>query len=218
METKFAEFDSLFIKSALKQNLVPPDQMEECLEVQRREAGHGRKYSIGQILIKRRYISCADFLSIQNTLERKVYECNTCKTRYRARELKNGAITCRGCGQMVGIVGPQNFAPAEILASNNPDALTISMDPVDGDMAGSGQAPSSASNGASKPGTSSAQIQGFTSGAMPSQSAAKNGVAKAKSATPQWGAPRNQIPTATPVPAPAPPPLKLPPPINTPKP
>lgn len=217
METKFAEFDSLFIKSALKQNLVPPDQMEECLEVQRREAGHGRKYSIGQILIKRRYISCADFLSIQNTLERKVYECNTCKTRYRARELKNGAITCRGCGQMVGIVGPQNFAPAEILASNNPDTLTISMDPVDGENAGSAQAPAPSKNGASKAGTSSAQIQGFTSGAIPSQNGSQNGAAKSKSGTPQWGAPRNQVPTATPAPA-TPAPLKLPPPINAPKP
>lgn len=222
METKFAEFDSLFIKSALKQNLVAPDQMEECLQVQRREAGHGRKYSIGQILIKRRYISCADFLSIQNTLERKVYECDTCKTRYRARELKNGAITCRGCGQMVGIVGPDNFAQAEILASNNPDALTISMGPVDGEAAppstsgsknGASQ-PSASQANISKPSTSSAQIQGFTSGALPSQNGSQNGASKTKSA-PQWGAPRNTVPSATP--APPPPPLKLPPPITTPK-
>jgi serine/threonine protein kinase/formylglycine-generating enzyme required for sulfatase activity len=192
METKFVEFDSLFIKNALHQKLVSPDQMEECLQVQRREADSGRKYSIGQILIKRRYISCTDFLNIQNNLERKVYECNTCKTRYRARELKNGAITCRGCGQMVGIMGPQNFAQAEILATNNPDALTISMDPVnDGGPEGSAGA-----KGASPAG----QAQEVVSSTKPS-----NGKI---STAPRWGAPRiasgsgSNVGVAAPVPAP----------------
>jgi serine/threonine protein kinase/formylglycine-generating enzyme required for sulfatase activity len=210
METKSGEFDSLFIKNALQQKVVSPDQMEECLLVQRREAKSGRKYSIGQILIKRRYISCADFLTIQNNLERKVYECNTCKTRYRARELKNGAITCRGCGQMVGIIGPRSFASAEILASHNPDALTISMDPVSGQP----QSASNASGHISANGNGSSNGHGEpapTPAPSPASGAPETG------SKPQWGAPRSQasavvpvVPTAKPVPESAPVPVLAP--------
>lgn len=131
MGTQTAEFDALFIKCALGEKFVTPKQLEECLLIQRREADRGRRYTIGQVLIKKRYLSCNNFLEIQNKLECKIYECHVCKTRYRARELRDGAVTCRGCGQEIGVAGAEGFAAAEILASNDPNALAISMAPIE---------------------------------------------------------------------------------------
>src|SRR5579884_3835276 len=93
------DFDDIFIEHALKHGFITPAQVAECKGVQKQEAEAGRKYYIGQILIRRRYLSCGDFLDIENALGRKLYECMTCKARYGRSDLSAaGTVQCRGCG------------------------------------------------------------------------------------------------------------------------
>lgn len=131
MDPQHAEFDNLFAKTVLDRGLVSAAQMQECLLLKKQEEKSGRQYNIGQILIKRRYITCADFLTIQNSLERKLYQCSVCKTRYRARELSSEKLTCRGCGQVVAVSGAGRFSQVEILLSNDPSNLIIPLLPAD---------------------------------------------------------------------------------------
>jgi serine/threonine protein kinase/formylglycine-generating enzyme required for sulfatase activity len=126
-----AEFDRLFLECALRNGFLRREQAEECVAAQREELASGRGYSLGQVLIKRRALSCAQFLRIQQQLECKLYECLVCRTRYRLLELEDGVVTCRGCGRRVGASSGQNFSAAEILASLNPGDLTIELAPIE---------------------------------------------------------------------------------------
>jgi serine/threonine-protein kinase len=124
------DFDDVFIEHALKNGYVSAEQVAECRRLQKKEAESNRRYYVGQILIRRRYLSCADFLTIENALGHKLYECMGCKARYGISELNDaGTLTCRGCGAEVK-VDAANLSIVEILASRDPRDLTISLCPT----------------------------------------------------------------------------------------
>jgi serine/threonine protein kinase/formylglycine-generating enzyme required for sulfatase activity len=126
------DFDDIFIEHALKQGFVTQDQVAECRRVQRDEAETGRRYYLGQIMIRRRYLSCADFLEIENALGQKLYECMTCKARYGRSDLSvAGTVQCKGCGAELRVEAA-GLSVVEILASRDPRDLTISLAPTHG--------------------------------------------------------------------------------------
>jgi serine/threonine protein kinase/formylglycine-generating enzyme required for sulfatase activity len=124
------DFDDVFVEHALKHGYVTAEQVAESKKAQKKELEGGRKYYIGQILIRRRFLSCADFLEIENELGHKLYECATCKARYGIGDLsERGTLACKGCGAMVKIDG--GLSMVEILSSRDPRDLTISLCPTD---------------------------------------------------------------------------------------
>jgi serine/threonine protein kinase/formylglycine-generating enzyme required for sulfatase activity len=129
MSTKLAELDSLFLRAAFKEKVISKEVAKECLRLQQQEAERGVRYSAGQVLIKHRKISAADFLAVQRRLDRKIFECGSCKTTYRARELENDQLHCQVCRQDVALSGGAGFTAAEILTTTNPDTLTLTLEP-----------------------------------------------------------------------------------------
>ncbi|MEZ0230733.1 MAG: serine/threonine protein kinase, partial [Planctomycetota bacterium] len=128
------DFDDVFIEHALKHGYVSAEQIAECKKLQKKELEGGRKYYLGQVLIRKRYLSCGDFLEIENELGHKLYECAKCKARYGVGDLsEKGTLACKGCGAEVRIDG--GLSIVEILASRDPRDLTISLCPTNGDGA-----------------------------------------------------------------------------------
>src|SRR2546421_9430033 len=126
------DFDDVFVEHALKHGYVSAEQIAECKKLQKKELEGGRKYYLGQVLIRKRYLSCGDFLAIENELGHKLYECSRCKARYGVADLsEKGTLACRGCGDEVKIDG--GLSIVEILASRDPRDLTISLCPTNGD-------------------------------------------------------------------------------------
>jgi serine/threonine protein kinase/formylglycine-generating enzyme required for sulfatase activity/DNA-directed RNA polymerase subunit RPC12/RpoP len=121
------DFDEVFCRYAVQHGYISAEQVEECRELQAGEAKAGTRYYVGQILIRQRYLSCEDFLAIENELEQKLYECSHCKARYSVADLHDGELECRGCGQAVVVQGRGGLSVAEILASRDPRDLTISL-------------------------------------------------------------------------------------------
>ena len=124
------DFDDVFVEHALKHGYVSAEHIADCKKVQKKELDGGRKYYLGQILIRKRYLSCADFLEIENELGHKLYECASCKARYGVADLsEKGTLYCKGCNAEVKIDGG-GFSVVEILASRDPRDLTISLCPT----------------------------------------------------------------------------------------
>ncbi len=121
------DFDEVFVRYALEEGYVTAEQVERCRAIQRDEQRSARSYYIGQLLIQRRYLSCEDFLAIENALDQQIYECATCKARYARKELAKGSLDCRGCGERIEVEGNGRLSMAEILTSRDPRDLTISL-------------------------------------------------------------------------------------------
>ena len=123
------DFDEVFIKHAVKHGYVTEEQVADCVRLQRAEAKRGRRYYVGQLLIRKRHLSCDDFLEIENELGQKLYECATCKERYARKSLPK---RCKRCDQPIKVESRDTLTMAEILASRDPRDLTISLVADDG--------------------------------------------------------------------------------------
>ncbi|MCO5168324.1 MAG: SUMF1/EgtB/PvdO family nonheme iron enzyme [Planctomycetes bacterium] len=121
------DLDEVFCRYALEHGFVTKDELEGCRAIQQEEARAGRRYYLGQVLIRQRVLTCEEFLEIENALDQKLYECATCKTRYARKDVAQGPVRCKGCGQEVGVDGRGRLSMAEILASRDPRDLTISL-------------------------------------------------------------------------------------------
>ena len=121
------DLDDLFCRAALERRLVTADAVAECRRIQKDEAKKGRRYYIGQLLIRQRHLTCEQFLELENALKHKLYECHACKARYGRDELVDGRLSCRGCGAQLQVEGGGRLSMAEILASRDPRDLTISL-------------------------------------------------------------------------------------------
>ena len=59
------DFDDVFVEHALKHGYVSADQIADAKKQKKKELDGGRRYYLGQILIKQRALSCGDFLEIE---------------------------------------------------------------------------------------------------------------------------------------------------------
>ncbi|MBI3725554.1 SUMF1/EgtB/PvdO family nonheme iron enzyme, partial [bacterium] len=122
------DFDDVFIDYAIRNGFVTAPQVDECRSLQKKEGEQGKRSYLGQILIKKRFLTCSAFLEIENALGQKLYECTECRARYAGSELReSGSLDCR-CGAQVRAEGA-GLSMVEILASHDPRDLTISLVP-----------------------------------------------------------------------------------------
>jgi serine/threonine protein kinase/formylglycine-generating enzyme required for sulfatase activity len=118
------DFDEVFCKYAVEQGYVTQEQVAECLRTRKSERKKGRSYYVGQLLIRKRLLTCDDFLEIENALGQKIYECAGCRERYARKNLPK---RCKRCKKPIRVEKRERLTAAEILASRDPRDLTISL-------------------------------------------------------------------------------------------
>ncbi|MHC4778770.1 MAG: protein kinase domain-containing protein [Planctomycetota bacterium] len=90
--------ENLFGRIALKNNLVSPKQLIECLALKDKLSRKGRNVMLGQILLERGYLTKEEILFILKTQKKGILECPVCKTRYNVEGFSGGRkVKCRMC-------------------------------------------------------------------------------------------------------------------------
>jgi len=90
--------ENLFGRIALKNNLVNPKQLIECLAIKDKLLRQGRKMMLGQILIEKGYLTKEEVLYVLRMQKKAVLECPVCKTRYNVEGFQPGIkVKCRMC-------------------------------------------------------------------------------------------------------------------------
>ncbi|MHC5077508.1 MAG: protein kinase domain-containing protein [Planctomycetota bacterium] len=90
--------ENLFGRIALKNNLVTPKQLIECLAIKDKLSRKGKNVMLGQILLEKKYLTKEEILFILKTQRKAVLECPVCKTRYNVEGFSPGRkVKCRMC-------------------------------------------------------------------------------------------------------------------------
>ncbi len=98
------ERGGLFGQIALRLGCVTQLQLDECLREQQSSAQDGSPVLLGQILLRKAYITTDQFLQILGKQRREVVKCPGCDTSYDAHDQTDGAkFVCTRCGTVVQI-------------------------------------------------------------------------------------------------------------------
>jgi len=90
--------ENLFGRIALKENLVNPKQLIECLAIKDKLSRKGKDVMLGQILLGKGYLTKEEILLILKTQKKAILECPVCKTRYNVEGFSPGRkVKCRMC-------------------------------------------------------------------------------------------------------------------------
>ncbi len=121
-----ADHDERFADRAVEDGLVSTEQVLDCRRFQNKEADQGRRYSIAQILIRRRFITCADLIEVEHALGEQLYECTECRRRYARAEIPDaGELVCEGCGVLVAMEAVARDAMEALAAEGRELAIPL---------------------------------------------------------------------------------------------
>lgn len=96
----------LFGQLALRHGYVTAPQLAEALREQEALARGGSALQLGQILIRKEYLSSAHFLEILRLQKKEVAKCPGCETFYDVSAAHGSAtFTCSSCGTVVRAPG-----------------------------------------------------------------------------------------------------------------
>lgn len=109
---------------ALKKRYITEAQLDECLDIQKNAE---EKYRLGQILVKKHYLTMPQFLELLGSQEKKILQCVHCGSKFNVSRFKPGQkIRCSRCKKVLAIpseldsIGVQGTTSATI--SFNPDS------------------------------------------------------------------------------------------------
>lgn len=92
------ESASLFGSIALEKCLISQVQLEQALEEQNKYLERGIRVQMGQILLKKGYITLSQISSILESQLNKTYYCKKCSLTTTTSNPKNEILQCTECG------------------------------------------------------------------------------------------------------------------------
>ncbi|MBI2901472.1 MAG: protein kinase [Planctomycetes bacterium] len=95
----------LFGQLAVARGYITAAQLDECIAELQEASARGAKIAIGQILVRRRYLSTERFLEILKLQERSLLRCEKCGTRYEGATPQDPR--CSVCGGPLGVTTTQ---------------------------------------------------------------------------------------------------------------
>lgn len=99
--------NDLFGRLAVQLEFASQEQVEECLAEQRLMESQGQRMRLGQIMLKRRFLTTEQFLEILRLQEKTVLTCPSCQARYLVGELgepeSGGVFRCLTCQAILNL-------------------------------------------------------------------------------------------------------------------
>jgi serine/threonine protein kinase len=96
--------DNLFGRIALKNELLSPKQLVECLAIKDKLKRSGRMMMLGQIMIERGYLTRDEVYMILRRQKKAILCCPICKTKYNVEGFKAGKrVKCRICRTILDV-------------------------------------------------------------------------------------------------------------------
>lgn len=83
------------------------DQVHECVRIQAQEWARGVQLRLGEIMVKKGYLTADDVRTVLTLQDKKILACRACKTQTNVAGYSPGAkVTCTKCGESL-IVPPK---------------------------------------------------------------------------------------------------------------
>lgn len=101
-----AAISDLFGRLAVELGFATQDQVEECLQEQRLLDSQGQRMRLGQIMLKRRFLTTDQFLEILKLQEKTVLVCPSCQAKYLVGDLgepQGGVFRCLACQTILNV-------------------------------------------------------------------------------------------------------------------
>lgn len=89
---------NLFGDIAVERGYITEEQLSECLGEYEKLVKGGQKVQLGQIMVRKNYISVAQFVEILKLQDKEILRCPSCNIRYNADRASTGKRRCKQCG------------------------------------------------------------------------------------------------------------------------
>jgi hypothetical protein len=96
----------LFGQLAVRHGYIHPSQLSECLREQMTLMQSGSSLQLGQLLIRKQYLTSARFLEILRLQKKEVAKCPSCDTFFDVGTAGGAAeFSCSRCGTVIRVPG-----------------------------------------------------------------------------------------------------------------
>ena len=94
----------VFGQIAVRMGYVTTSQLSECLREQARQHGDGTSLRLGQLLLKKKFLSNEQFLAVMRAQKKQVVKCPACDTFYDVQD-RPGEVkfACTNCNAVVEV-------------------------------------------------------------------------------------------------------------------
>ncbi|GEM_PF-5463233 len=91
----------------IEYGLASKEQVNECARIQAQEGAKGVQLRLGEVMVKKAYVTAEDVRTVLTLQDKKILACRTCKTQTNVAGYSPGAkVTCANCGESM-IVPPK---------------------------------------------------------------------------------------------------------------
>ncbi|MBI2900024.1 MAG: protein kinase [Planctomycetes bacterium] len=124
--------NDLFGRLAVQLEFATQEQVEEALAEQRVQEARGQRMRLGQIMLKKRFLTTEQFLEILKFQEKTVLTCPSCNARYLVGELgepeSGGVFRCLACSALLNVPG---LTPPPVEAPSSPTVQAGDPEPAE---------------------------------------------------------------------------------------
>lgn len=96
--------DIIFKKLVLRQKLLSKLQIKNCLEEQQRLEKLGQYLRLGQVMVRKKYLTTKDFLKILEQQKTLLFRCKSCEATFELSTALNGKkFRCANCETIITV-------------------------------------------------------------------------------------------------------------------